>query len=132
HNARFKSLAEELGLRCERHERLGWTTTRITPETADEYATTLADLEAARSACAVFRRQSGITVAVPGLDEEEGEGEVEGEGEGEADGEAEPKTGGRSKLACKCDKPRSIRVSPTIAALGSISCGLCGEEFAPC
>lgn len=34
-------------------------------------------------------------------------------------------------LTCKCDPPRKIRVSPGVAALGPVTCGVCGELFTP-
>ncbi|WP_406324098.1 hypothetical protein [Streptomyces niveus] len=35
----------------------------------------------------------------------------------------------RANLECKCEPPRKIRVSRTVAALGPITCGVCGHDF---
>ncbi|WP_069752950.1 hypothetical protein [Streptomyces sp. EN16] len=35
----------------------------------------------------------------------------------------------RLTLECGCDEPRKIKISPTVAALGSITCGVCGQNF---
>ncbi|MFJ6237949.1 hypothetical protein ACIQH0_28165 [Streptomyces griseus] len=35
----------------------------------------------------------------------------------------------RLTLSCGCDEPRKIKISPTVAALGDITCGVCGETF---
>jgi hypothetical protein len=47
HNRRFRALAEELGLRVERDERIGWAVTELGDEAAGEYAPTIAALERA-------------------------------------------------------------------------------------
>ncbi len=35
----------------------------------------------------------------------------------------------RLTLQCKCDPPRRFRISRTVAALGPIQCGVCGNDF---
>ncbi len=35
----------------------------------------------------------------------------------------------RLTLACGCPEPRRIKISPTVAAQGPITCGVCGETF---
>lgn len=39
------------------------------------------------------------------------------------------RTPDRLTLECKCSPPRRFRISRTVAALGPITCGVCGEEF---
>ncbi|MEU3986085.1 hypothetical protein AB0F77_39515 [Streptomyces sp. NPDC026672] len=41
----------------------------------------------------------------------------------------ENRTPDRLTLECRCDPPRKIRISRTVAAQGPIVCGVCGEEF---
>ncbi len=47
HNARFKALAEELGIEVTKDSRLGWSPTGVPEATCTEYADTLAELGAA-------------------------------------------------------------------------------------
>lgn len=35
----------------------------------------------------------------------------------------------RLNLQCKCTPPRKLRMSKTVAALGPITCGVCGKDF---
>lgn len=34
-------------------------------------------------------------------------------------------------MLCGCEKPRRLRIAPTVAAAGAITCGLCKREFLP-
>jgi hypothetical protein len=47
HNARYRTLAEELGLLVERDAQLGWSTTSLTPATRERYASAIAAIAAA-------------------------------------------------------------------------------------
>jgi hypothetical protein len=47
HNARYRALAEELGLLVERDAQLGWSTTSLAPETRERYAPAIAAIAAA-------------------------------------------------------------------------------------
>jgi hypothetical protein len=47
HNARYRQLAEELGLLVERDAQLGWSTTSLAPATRERYAPAIAAIAAA-------------------------------------------------------------------------------------
>ena len=102
HNTRFKALAEELGLRIDKHPVIGWSTTTLPEETAQRYASTIEQLE---HAITIYRRH---------------------EGGGGSEPARKP-----SPPPCVCDCGRRIRVAPAVLALGPIVCGVCEQPFAP-
>lgn len=104
HNARYKALAESFGLVVERHERYGWTVTRLSDESAELYVEELGAIAVAIGAA--FRH------GVPG----------KGKGGGSA-------RSGSSRLLLECSCGRKFRISPAVAELGPITCGACGEDF---
>lgn len=114
HNGKFKAIAESLGLKVAKMGSIGWAETSIPPETVALYPEAIAQL---KEAIRAFRRSEfslrGVKVGTTaGLDADDGE-----------------KTSGkRDKLECGCG--RSIRVSRSVAELGSITCGCCGQDFA--
>jgi hypothetical protein len=101
HNARFKALAEELGIEVTKDPRIGWSPTALPERTREEYAETIAMLgEALR----LFRSV-----------------EVTGGNTGKAS----------NPPACVCDCGRRIRVAASVLAAGPITCGVCGTDFEP-
>ncbi len=127
HNARFRELAEEVGIQVERHQVIGWSLTTITPETEAQYAAAIRRLEAAM----VAHRKTDEDILTGLL------GGLGGTGGGDGDGDGDSAFGrGRKRkssngvvLTCQCEKPRRIRVSLTVADAGQIACGICGAEF---
>jgi hypothetical protein len=101
HNAKFKALAEELGIEVSKDPRIGWSPTTLPAATRDVYAGTIGVLGAALR---LYRAA-----------------EITGAGAGKTS----------SPPPCVCDCGRRIRVAPSVLALGSISCGVCGTDFAP-
>jgi hypothetical protein len=101
HNAKYKALAEELGLLVERDPVIGWSLTTLAPATATAYADTIADLD---RAITLHRRHEAPSA-----------------------GGARP--GNLVPAACAC--PRRIRVAPGTLALGAIICSVCASEFPP-
>jgi hypothetical protein len=102
HNARYRSVAVELGLAVTQMPGLGWASTRLLPETAAAYA---AELERLRAALTLHR------VA-------EGQDQVAG--------------GGRRSsnlLPAVCGCGRRIRIARATLMAGPILCGLCGQAF---
>ena len=63
HNARFKALAEELGIEVTKDPRLGWSPTTLPEVTRDDYAATLAEL---RRALLLHRSPEAIRAAAAG------------------------------------------------------------------
>jgi hypothetical protein len=100
HNARFRALAEEMGLTVEKTGSIGWSKTTLPDASAALYRGELRRLEAALVA---FRH-------------------ADGHGRG---GRASSNNG----LAARCDCPRRIRASAAVLAAGPITCGVCGSEF---
>lgn len=101
HNARFKALAEELGIAVTKDPRLGWSPTDVPEATCTDYADILAELGAALR---LFR------AIEPG-----------GAGTGKT----------KTTPACVCGCGRRIRVSPSVLAAGPITCGICDTDFEP-
>lgn len=102
HNARFKALAEELGIEVTKDPRIGWSPTTIPAATRESYASVIAELGAALR----LHRTAEL-----------------GAGGG--------KTKKPSQPACVCDCGRRIRVAKSVLAAGPIVCGVCGSEFTP-
>lgn len=102
HNARFKALAEELGIEVAKDPRLGWSPTTVTPATREAYAAVIAALGVALR----LHRTSEPT-----------------DRQGKAKKPGQP--------ACVCDCGRRIRVAKSVLAAGPILCGVCGSEFTP-
>lgn len=102
HNRRYKVLAEEMGLDVSQVGSIGWSGTKVRPETIERYRATLADIEAS---LVLWRRVEA------------------GSGRGTA--------GGRNLLACQCPCGRRIRVARATLDQGAVSCGLCQGCFAP-
>ncbi|MFB7823867.1 hypothetical protein [Streptomyces hydrogenans] len=106
HTKAFISAAEDVGLHwpadTPRHRARGYADVVPTPATTAQYA---ADVER-------------LKVVLP-----------------DAVAELEPLTEKRARperitLRCECEKPRTIKVAPTVAALGPIVCGVCRQSFA--
>lgn len=102
HNTRFKALAEELGLRIDKHPTIGWSTTTLPNETAERYASTIEQLE---HAITTYRRHEGSGASEPAR---------------------KP-----SPPPCICSCGRRIRVAPAVLALAPIVCGACEQPFEP-
>lgn len=104
HNAKFKALAQELGLTVTQDQRIGWSPSELAPGTADVYAAQLTELAAALVA---FRHP-----------------EVRGTGKA-------PKSNNGVVAICECPEPRRIRVrSVAMFEAGPIICGVCVRPFA--
>ena len=99
HNARYKTLATELGLVVNKARTLGWSTTQLPPTTAQHYTRELADIK--RALIAYRHPETRRDDAA----------------------DSHPDTVAR----CRCD--RRIRISRTVLDLGPITCGTCGSHF---
>jgi hypothetical protein len=122
HNRRYAELARELGLDVARVNPIGWSGTTVPVATAEAYADTVRDLEAALT---IFRHSEAGKVAT---------------GDPTAGGDAtrtrRPRKPGKTSssnngLGCTCECGRRIRVSRSVLALGDITCGICGTSFTP-
>lgn len=101
HNARFKAIAEDLGIAVEKDPRLGWSPTSVPDTTRDIYAGAIAELARALR----MRRTS------------------------EPGGAGKPKKPGTPACVCPCG--RRIRVAVSVREAGPIVCGVCDAEFRP-
>jgi hypothetical protein len=101
HNARFKALAEELGIEVTKDSRIGWSPTSIPAGTRDAYGEVIAELRRA------LRLHRSVEITDGG------------------------RTKKPSPPPCVCECSRRIRVSPTVLAAGPITCGVCGSDFLP-
>jgi len=99
HNKRFRALAEELGLRVDYDQRIGWSPTTLPPSTAAAYANEIRALDEAITA---VRRH-----------------EPTGEGRSRS----------RTVPLALCACPRRIRVAPSVLAAGAIVCAVCEQPF---
>ena len=101
HNARFKALAEELGIEVSKDGRIGWSPTSIPATTRDAYAEVIDELGRVLRQHRSVETTDGVRVKKP------------------------------SPPPCVCGCGRRIRVSPAVFAAGPITCGVCGTDFAP-
>jgi hypothetical protein len=99
HNARYRALAEELGLTAARTGTIGWSDTTVPDVTAALYRGELRRLDAA-------------LVAYRHHDHARG-------GRGNSN----------NGVAARCQCDRRIRVAASVLEAGPITCGLCGSDF---
>jgi predicted Zn-ribbon and HTH transcriptional regulator len=117
HNRRFVATAQELGLETadEPHPSIGWSFTKATADLLATYETASGLKDWYLSIGPGTGHEGGVAglpVARPPRDPNA------------------PKTSGRLvKAVCSCPKPRIVRLSPAVLALGPITCGACGEDF---
>jgi hypothetical protein len=103
HNARYRQLAEELGLEVEHDPQLGWSLTTLADDTVRGYARAIDRLE--RALVAYREGEHAATASSPQ----------------------------RGAVACVCGCGRRIRAAPNngVLAQGPIVCGLCSTPFQP-
>ncbi|ATY17148.1 hypothetical protein CU254_41975 (plasmid) [Amycolatopsis sp. AA4] len=102
HSMVFATLAQELGLDVQQHERLGFSETSPTPKTRAKYETVVARLSAAIE-------------------------HADNERQAEMPSAARPK---RLTIACGCTPPRKALMSPSVLEAGPVLCGVCRKPFA--
>ncbi len=101
HNRRYQQLAAEVGLEARQDCSLGWSATAVMPPTSVYYRDVLED---PGTALVLWRRA-----------------ELRG-GNGASS---------RNLLPCRCECGRRIRVSARTLEEAPITCGRCGQSFAP-
>lgn len=101
HNARYRVLAEELGLAVAKVGTLGWTATTVPDTTAALYRAEVRRLDAAL----VAYRHAEL-----------------GTGRG-------GRTSSNNGVAARCECGRRIRVAQSVLEAGPITCGICGSDF---
>lgn len=101
HNARFKELAEELGIEVSKDPRIGWSPTSVPAATRQRYADTIAALT---DALRLYRAP-----------------EQTGGNAGKS----------KNPPPCVCECGRRIRVATSVLDAGPITCGVCGTDFEP-
>ncbi|HUP70331.1 MAG TPA: hypothetical protein VM142_11015 [Acidimicrobiales bacterium] len=124
HNALYKAVAAEVGLRPRRMDPHGWARTLLTPAAAETYAGEIAGI----------RAEMRLTRGLPARRSIEAEGGVEGIGGGTTGtGDADQNGGTKTKqraAECGCEPGRKLRMAPSVLEQGPVICGLCGSDFA--
>lgn len=122
HNANYKAVAAEVGLRPRRFDPYGFARTELTPDTAETYAEVIAGIGArmrlARGLPA--QRAVGIEGGVEGLG---------GGGRGVSGGDTRGTRAGAPAAQCGCQPGRKLRMAPSVLERGPVICGLCDSEF---
>jgi hypothetical protein len=121
HNAKFKTLATEMGLEYRgttADKALGYSNQVLTADTIDEYRDLLDRLDA----------EIHLMVSLPGWLGGADEDENGGEQIGTKPRTTEPSTT-NLKLTCLCEEPNIIRASKKVAAKAVINCGDCDALF---
>lgn len=119
HNARYRAIANELGLAIARQANRGWSETSITDATARAYREQIEALEAVL----IAHRRSEHD---PGPGGKAGTGADGGE-DGEGEEERAPRSG--RALTCECDPVRRVRAAQRTIDAGPILCGVCQQPF---
>jgi hypothetical protein len=129
HNAKFRTLAEEMGLEYTHGKadaKLGFSAVTLTEETKAEYADLIEELD----------KEISLVVSLPGWLGGLGGllGGLGGDplgGDGIKGRPAEPTTGNGNnvKLTCECEEPNIIRASKKVAAKMVVNCGDCDALF---
>jgi len=121
HNAKFRTLAEEVGLEHKNStadSSIGFSFVTLTEQTVEEYADLLAELD----------REIHLMVSLPGFLAGLG-GEQGGENMGKAPkGPAQPNTN-NVKATCLCEEPNIIRMSRKVLDKRVVMCEECNERF---
>lgn len=122
HNANYKAVAAEVGLRPRRLDPYGFARTELTPVTAETYADVIAGIGArmrlARGLPA--RRAVGVEGGVEG---------IAGGGREADGGRTNGSKSGPPAAECGCEPGRKLRMAPSVLERGPVICGLCGSEF---
>lgn len=125
HNAKFRELAQELGLeyRGDKADPThGFSNMLLTDATEEKYADLIKKLDTA------IRAVIRMPAFVAGTTGEQGGGEyIHGGKRPKAEGSGSSTN--NLKLTCECKEPKIIRASKKVAALGVIRCDDCGELF---
>ncbi|CAL9671762.1 hypothetical protein [Streptomyces sp. enrichment culture] len=120
HNRRFAELAREVGLEPPKRAEpvIGFSGALITAATVSRYASVIRKLDTAALA--------RIETPDEGGDQEKDE---DGKKEGPRGGKG--RAGKRLAVACACEKPRRMQVTPKLLEGGAILCGECQQPFQP-
>lgn len=122
HNANYKAVAAEVGLKPRRFDPYGFARTELTPATAETYADVIAGIGArmrlARGLPA--QRAVGIEGGVEG---------ITGGGKEVGGGRTNGAKTGPPAAECGCEPGRKLRMAPSVLERGPVICGLCGSEF---
>ena len=120
HNAKYKALAEELGIEVTHHPIMGYSTTTLPDPTAERYGAELAALERALT---LHRYVVGI------IDEDNDSGPESVKVTPPPDDPDQPSKRRTPVYECGCEEPRRLRMSKRAFEAGPITCGMCGEAF---
>ncbi|WP_329406007.1 hypothetical protein OG563_30560 [Nocardia vinacea] len=129
HNARYRTIAEEIGLAVARHQRYGWSLTTLPGATARRYRSEITLLA---NAIVAQRRPEHGTSDTDSIDVEHHHNapaaaeDVAGSEKNSR--EIRRDRNGRS-LECQCRPPRRLRGYQRTIDAGPILCGVCQEPF---
>lgn len=117
HNARFKAVAAEVGLKAEPLGAYGWAQTVLTADATSRYADSIADLASTMRIARALPRDRTSTHAG-------------GELVGTTGGSTPDADAGKPKTpAAECGCGRRMRMAPSILAKGPVRCEACGTHF---
>lgn len=120
HNAKFKAIAEEVGIEVQRDPMIGWSLTTLPERTAKLYADEITELnEAIR-----LHRRDPFASLFGGGNGGSGWGDKVKTPTPKA-----PKQPAAPVYECGCEKPRRVRMSRTDFEAGPLHCGTCDEDF---
>lgn len=116
HNARFRTLGEELGLTLTMDGTRGWSATELDDDTADVYADEITTLS---EAITTYRHAEFTNETSTGT------------GAGTGSGSGSGTTKSRNLVAAACGCGRKIRAARSTLDAAPILCGGCGQAFEP-
>ncbi|CAM4486929.1 hypothetical protein NONI108955_34305 [Nocardia ninae] len=120
HNARYQTIAQELGLSVTREPHRGWSATTLPEPTASQYHSEIEALAAVLTA----RRRSEHEPPPrdPTAPADDADDTID-----EQERERAPRSG--RALVCACDPVRRVRAAQRTITAGRIFCGFCNELF---
>ena len=130
HNARYRTLALEVGLEVAEARLHGWTHTAVPAATLAGYRPELELLAAALLAWRHPERSTRrITAPTGPAGGAEGDtGREDGDDQAAGTGQQQPKNGVVARCACT-PRPRQFRITATVLETAPITCGLCQQAF---
>lgn len=103
HNKHFATLAKELGLNVDKHDKFGWTVCALADHTPIRYAVQLTTLE---NVLRLYRHPEPVGVI-------------------------KERDSSNNGLSCVCECGRKIRIAKSVFEAGPIVCCVCDGAFAP-
>ncbi len=128
HNQRFKTIAQNVGLRVRRQDPYGWAHTELTPTTRLRYTEPIGVLADEMHLARTLPRNIHIGPDNDDHDHENDHGRDGDRGHDRDDGHGNGRSTASPPAMCGCG--RRLRMAPSVLAQGPVVCGLCGQDFA--